>query len=218
MLVTIDSSFLDMPDETLNEKKYFCDDSLVNFFECYDKVVGMTITDLGWHVEYGSRTDIKEQIAQTFQTFIQYLNKKEIGVILIPQLFGSQNDKKYLQGFLGENTYLLSDQYDTYFQQYVISKLYALVGMRYHSNIFAAKMGVPFISVIYEEKMRGFVDVSGIHEWSIELRNLSAEVLEEKFTLLEENMESIQKQLLHKRKIWKEKAELTAKEMEYFLK
>lgn len=218
VVVTIDSAFLDMPDEAVNQKKYSDDASLVRFFECYDKVVGVTVTDLGWHVEYGRQEEIKKQIAQTFQDFIRYLGKKKIGVILIPQLFGSQNDKEYLKGFAGENTCLLSDGYDTYFQQYIISKLYALVGMRYHSNIFAAKMGVPFIPVIYEEKMRGFADIAGMHEWSVELNDLSAEVLERKFARLEENIESIRKRLLQEKQGWKDKAELTAKELELFLK
>ena len=49
------------------------------------------------------------------------------------------------------------EKYDTYFQQYVIGCMYAVIGMRYHSNIFSAKMGTPFISISYEQKMQGFM-------------------------------------------------------------
>ena len=46
---------------------------------------------------------------------------------------------------LDSDTFMIdafSEERDTYFQQYVIGKLYAVVGMRYHSNIFSAKMGI----------------------------------------------------------------------------
>ena len=42
----------------------------------------------------------------------------------------------------------MDDMHDCYFQQYIISLIKAVVGMRYHSNIFSAKMGTPFVSVI----------------------------------------------------------------------
>ena len=66
-----------------------------------------------------------------------------------------------------------SEERDTYFQQYVIGKLYAVVGMRYHSNIFSAKMGIPFVSVSYEQKMKGFMQSIGLSEYCIDLNELS---------------------------------------------
>lgn len=42
------------------------------------------------------------------------------------------------------------EKYDTYFQQYVIGCMYAVIGMRYHSNIFSAKMGTPYSLYLME--------------------------------------------------------------------
>ena len=82
------------------------------------------------------------------------------------------------------------DRYDSYFQQYVIGQLYAVVGMRYHSNIFSAKMGTPFISVSYEQKMTGFMEKMELSRYCIGIKDLSAELLAEKFELLEQEHDS----------------------------
>jgi colanic acid/amylovoran biosynthesis protein len=110
----------------------------------------------------------------------------DCGVLLIPQLFGNQNDRDYLETYLMPDVFMLSDDYDTYFQQYVISKCYAVVGMRYHSNIFAAKMGVPFIAIGYEEKMYGFMENWRLSDFLIKLPMLDEQLLNDKWQLLNE--------------------------------
>jgi len=98
------------------------------------------------------------------------------------------------------------DTYDTYFQQYIISKLYAVEGMRYHSNIFSAKVGTPFIPVVYEEKMEGFIDMAGLNEYSISLDELSFEKLEEKFEKLNSNYDEVKKMFKDKLLTWQKQA------------
>ena len=61
--------------------------------------------------------------------------------------------------------------------------------MRYHSNIFSAKMGTPFISVSYEQKMQGFMEKMDLSRYCITLENLSVERLREKFIVLTSNYE-----------------------------
>ena len=84
----------------------------------------------------------------------------------------------------GRNGFVMeanSDIYDTYFQQYVIGKLYAVVGMRYHSNIFSAKMGTPFVSISYEQKMKGFMEKMGLSQYCIPVESLTESELKSKF-------------------------------------
>lgn len=202
---TIDSAFLNNIEEETNADVFQKDELLKKFFEKYDKILGITITNLKWHVQHG-KTEIEETIEKAFQGFISQLAKDHTGVLLIPQLFGNENDKCYLEKFNHANTFVLSDSYDCFFQQYVISKLFAVIGMRYHSNIFAAKMGVPFIPVIYEEKMQGFVDEAGWGKMSIQLGELSADVLMDKYLLLRKKYLSLKKQLDDKNIDWKNKA------------
>ena len=132
---------------------------------------------------------------------------------MIPQLFGNQNDKKYLQEFEWENTYLLGDDKDAYFQQYMISKLYGVIGMRYHSNIFAAKMGVPFIPIVYEEKMRGFVEYAGWENLAIALENLSVEELCRQYEYMETNYTDLCKIVWNERTKWKKQAQRTLNDL-----
>ena len=44
---------------------------------------------------------------------------------------------------------------------------YAIIGMRYHSNIFSAKAGTPFISISYEQKMAGFMNKMNLEKYCI---------------------------------------------------
>ena len=211
--VTIDSAFLNDISKTQMEKEMKNETALCAFLNNYQKVIGVTITDFAWHVEYGKDNKLKGQIKRTFQEFIQLLGKRRIGVVLIPQLFGNQNDKKYLQEFEWENTYLLGDDKDAYFQQYMISKLYGVIGMRYHSNIFAAKMGVPFIPIVYEEKMRGFVEYAGWENLAIELENLSVEELCRQYEYMETNYTDLCKIVWNERTKWKKQAQRTLNDL-----
>lgn len=211
--VTIDSAFLNDISKTQMEKEMKNETALCAFLNNYQKVIGVTITDFAWHVEYGKDNKLKGQIKRTFQEFIQLLGKRRIGVVLIPQLFGNQNDKKYLQEFEWENTYLLGDDKDAYFQQYMISKLYGVIGMRYHSNIFAAKMGVPFIPIVYEEKMRGFVEHAGWENLAIALENLSVEELCRQYEYMETNYTDLCKIVWNERTKWKKQAQRTLNDL-----
>ena len=207
--ITIDSAFLNDIDTARNEEILNSNIELKQFLNKYQKIIGITITDLGWHVEYRKEEGLKERIDTAFTEFIHNLKEDGTGVVLIPQLFGNQNDREYLKAFQTENTFLLGDDLDTYFQQYIISKMYGVVGMRYHSNIFAAKMGVPFIPVIYEEKMEGFVKSAGWEKLSLKVKELSEKELMNKYEYLDKNHECFSDTLKKNRQEWKCKAEQT---------
>lgn len=59
-----------------------------------------------------------------------------------------------------------------------------LMSMRYHSNIFSAKMGTPFISISYEQKMKGFMEKMNLAEYCIDLKTLSKDTIENRFEQL----------------------------------
>ena len=74
--------------------------------------------------------------------------------------------------------------------------LYAVIGMRYHSNIFSAKMGTPFISISYEQKMQGFMKKMELDRYCISLDKLSDEELKKKFSILTDNYDEYKKYLI----------------------
>ena len=182
---------------------------LKSFMTNHTRCIGMTITDLKWHPIHG-KTKISSQINDVFQKFVDQVISEGYGVVFIPQLYGTSNDARYMAEFMRTNhTFLIDDKeekFDSYFQQYVISLLYAVVGMRYHSNIFSAKMGTPFISVSYEQKMKGFMESTDLLNYCININDLSYDILFSKYDELKRNYISYKNRLKDLHKTMKEKA------------
>ena len=171
-----------------NQKKLEKYIELDNFIFKYKKCVGITITDLLWHPVYSQQLNLEAHIKDTFQNFVGMLIKQKYGIVFIPQLYGNGNDTQLMKSFcVSEACFIIPDdnvKYDAYFQQYLISKLYAVIGMRYHSNIFSAKMGTPFISISYEQKMQGFMNKINLEKYCIAIDDLSFKILQDKFEVL----------------------------------
>ena len=109
------------------------------------------------------------------------------------------------------------EQYDTYFQQYLIGQLYAVIGMRYHSNIFSAKMGTPFVSVSYEQKMKGFMEKMNLMEYCIDLQSLSKDKLKKCFDELIKQHDKYINYLVEKHAYMKNEAHKTTDILEEIL-
>lgn len=217
VITTIDTAFYDMPNMIENSRQLETYSELNAFLGQYAKVVGITITDFKWHVKYGKDDELRLQINNAMKCFISKMKEQNIGVLLIPQLFGNQNDREYLKEFEADNTFLMEDLLDTYFQQYIISQIYAVVGMRYHSNIFAAKMGTPFLAIAYEEKMSGFMEMAQLEQYLVRLENLSSDVLLECWNRLESNYEGYKELLAEQHSCWQEKAATTIEQVKEVL-
>jgi len=156
------------------------------FLENGKKIVGITLTDFNWHVKIGKDLELIKNLNIIYHNFIEYLVENNFKVLLIPQLFGSQNDYDYLNKFksISDNVETLSVKFDCDEQKKIISKLYAFVGVRYHSNIFAIMSKVPNVSIIYENKMEGFLKDSGLENLGLNLYDLDTNKLIKKFKKL----------------------------------
>lgn len=168
------------------------------FIQKHPKCLGITITDLSWHPKHGN-TKVQSMIPNVFQKFVDKKIKEGYGIVFIPQLYGANDDTTLMKQFMhNEHTFMVEaneTDYDAYFQQYVIGKLYAVVGMRYHSNIFSAKMGTPFVSISYEQKMKGFMEKIGLDEYCISIEELSQEQLEDTFEKMCQNYSAYKEKL-----------------------
>ena len=190
-IVTCDLALRNEINIERQEEKLNVDYSLVKFFNKYEKIVGITITDLRWHPKFSGDIEVINRITSSFTELIEVLEKKGYGVMFIPQQFGMASDCQYMQGFSRDNCFMLNNDYDCYLQQFVIGRLFAVVGMRYHSNIFSAKMGTPFISVSYEQKMKGFVKKIDYSDYCIDIEALSSQELIGKFLRLEKHYDEL---------------------------
>jgi colanic acid/amylovoran biosynthesis protein len=159
----------------------------------------------------GKDPELSERVRVAFMKFIKWLTARGYGVLLIPQLFGNQNDIDYLRAFSFPDVFVMSQNYDTYFQQYVIGKLHSVIGMRYHSNIFAAKMGTPFIAIPYEEKMEGFLKLSGCEQMTLGLDNISIDGLIQCFEIIESGHDNFRNRLFGKSKSFRAAALTTTR-------
>lgn len=186
-IVTLDSAFQHLIDVVDNEGKFNNYEDLKTFVGDGSNVIGMTVTDLQWNSLYKNDGKTEEKIRVAFTDFITYLTKQGYKILFIPQLFDDANDYDYMLSYAVDGCYVMDDQHDCYFQQYIISKLKAVIGMRYHSNIFSAKMGTPFISISYEQKMIGFMTKANLMQYCIRIQDLSVEVLEQRFKNLMDN-------------------------------
>ena len=202
-IVTLDSAFQYTIDQHHEQSIYERDVDLVNFIGTGENVIGVTITDLQWNAAYNKDNTFALKIRDVFSKFIKYLSNHGYRVLFIPQLFGGDGDEKYMTSFAGENCFVVSSKNDCFYQQFIISKLKAVVGMRYHSNIFSAKMGTPFISVSYEQKMLGFMGKAGLRDYCIKMNDLSFDKLVEKFNLLVDNYDEYKAYLLTKQSDFK---------------
>lgn len=193
--VTMDSAIQHKFDSDKYETQLEDYKDLKNFLNAHKRAVGITITHLQWNSKYSSRPEIAKNIEKTFKDTIQYLTSNGYGVIFIPQLFGKDNDYDYMNEFMTENCFIIDDEHDCYFQQHIISKLHFVIGMRYHSNIFSAKMKTPFIAIPYEQKMSGFAKMIDMDKYCVDIETLSGENVISKINELEKDYDNVKQHL-----------------------
>lgn len=208
---TLDSAFQHDIDVVQNREKFVEFSKLQQFMNTHRKCVGVTITDLSWHPVHSKNKSVSENIKTSFEIFMKKLVDDGYGIIFIPQLYGTGNDYDLMCSYcFNQKDFFVipanDERYDTYFQQYLIGQLYAVIGMRYHSNIFSAKMGTPFISISYEQKMQGFMEKLGLSKYCIKLSDLTPENLIEKFDCLEKNHANYKEFLVEKHDVMKKES------------
>lgn len=208
-IVTLDSAFQHPIDMEANRAKFEAYQALAEFVGDGENVIGMTTTDLQWNRLYRNDGKTEALVREVFTKFVAYLTGEGYKVLFIPQLFEASNDYDYMRSFATEHCYVMSDRYDCYFQQYVISRLKAVVGMRYHSNIFSAKMGIPFVSVSYEQKMQGFMQKAGLIDYCLAIGDLSFDSLKEKFDAMMQNYDSYRERLGQQKETFRKEASRT---------
>jgi colanic acid/amylovoran biosynthesis protein len=109
-----------------------------------------------WHTYY--RNINTESLDKIYLDIIDFFTNKGFDVLLLPQLFGSQNDSKYFAELNqrlpnNRNVKIVPDNYSCDVQQSIINNSEFLVGARYHSIVFAIRGEIPFIALSYEHKM-----------------------------------------------------------------
>lgn len=79
-----------------------------------------------------------------------------------------------------DRIYVLEEKYGSNVQQTIIADAKFLIGARYHSIVFAINQCTPFVSLSYEHKMSGIVEIVGKEELEVDIcRFLNGRKIEE---------------------------------------
>jgi len=88
----------------------------------------------------------------------------------------------------------------------LISKFSVIIGMRFHSIIFATMMNKPFIAIDYDPKLGHFVYSLGIPELILNLNQLTIKMIDNKLKYISTNQKMIQSILYEKKEQFSKKA------------
>jgi polysaccharide pyruvyl transferase CsaB len=110
-----------------------------------------------WFFQTNEKEQLMRRIAKAANTIVQ---QEGAHLLLLPfsRYRGDQLMMKELTGRLNANTYtLLEKAYEPKMMKGICGQLSLMIGMRLHSLILAASMGVPVIGLTYDDKVTQFV-------------------------------------------------------------
>lgn len=159
---TTDTAFLETPDVNLPKE--------ITELISNQQYVVVVPNLLIWHYAYKGKIARKEIVLFWCNVIeaiaLKYPKNK---ILMLPQTYGSkvnpsvENDIILFQEIRNSlkyaNLYVVSDAYSSDTQQKIIKGAVFLVGARYHSIVFAINNKTPFVSLSYEHKMSGLLEL-----------------------------------------------------------
>ncbi|MBN2395614.1 MAG: polysaccharide pyruvyl transferase CsaB [Candidatus Atribacteria bacterium] len=91
----------------------------------------------------------------------------------------------------------------------IYSKLHLIIGMRFHSIVFATLISKPFIAIDYDPKVKNFVSALELPELLVELNRLSVKIIDNKLQYIMTNRKNILS-ILNEKKIQFEQKAITS--------
>jgi colanic acid/amylovoran biosynthesis protein len=180
---SIDTAFLDTPYVEIQDGV----STIIN----NEKFIVFVPNSLTWHTAY--KNSKREDIDSFFVGIINILLAKNHKIIMLPQLAEyitySEPDYAYFcklkNAVKDDNVIVLNDTYSSDVQQKIIEKADFVIGARYHSIVFAINNCTPFISLSYEHKMTGLLEILNLNDMEINISNLGKSKFNEKQSLTE---------------------------------
>jgi colanic acid/amylovoran biosynthesis protein len=179
---SIDTALLDTPAAEIPDK-------IINFIG-YDKFIVFVPNSLTWNVAYKNRN--QDKIDGFFIEILKILLARNMKIVMLPQLTGtvsySEPDYGYflkLKTLMENNNdvIVIEDIYSSDIQQKIIAKAECVIGARYHSIVFAINNCTPFISLSYEHKMTGLLNILGLNEREVNIADIGKNNFDEPVAL-----------------------------------
>lgn len=121
---------------------------------------------------------------------------KTLNVEFFPQLYNKHSDIPLIEKFISrmkypDRTIIFSDKKSGVLQQQEIANMKMMVATRYHSAVFSCKMLVPCLCIAYEHKAFAMMKSFGLDDYTIDINNVSYDLLSEKYRYITENYTAI---------------------------
>lgn len=134
--------------------------------------------ELKWHYRYIDKSKV------CIDNFYLYVIERLMiafpkhNIVMLPQTCKTViNDYGYFAELRSKSRYkddiiVIDENQSSDIQQGVIYNSDFVVGARYHSIVFAINNGVPFLSLSYEHKMRGMLEILGLDNRQINIEDI----------------------------------------------
>ena len=164
----VDSAFLEIPAAKIPESilKDICSEYVV-----------FVPNSLTWHPRY--KEIPQKMIDEFYLKIIKFLETKFAGkkIVMLPQTYKSViNDYEYFLKLKelseNKNIVVIDENQSSDIQQEIIKKSCLVIGARYHSVVFAINNEIPFVSLSYEHKMKGLLEVLNMTDRMIEIQDI----------------------------------------------
>ena len=124
-----------------------------------------------------NQMDFSEQIEKLAQTIRLTAHEQGLPVVFVPTVVHDVKLGQILSEKLSDIDYrIVPVEWNCMQMAEIIENSFFLLGVRMHSIIFAARQQVPFIALIYDEKVRQLLKYLEIEDCGLPLDNLSPEM------------------------------------------
>lgn len=150
-------------------------------------IIGLTARD--WNFpEVENTAFYRKKYIHSIQETIKYIEEKYNGkVLLMPQVLGPNpfNDdriisKEIINGINSRYAKLIDYDFHPRELKYFYSKMDMFIGTRMHSNIFALSSHIPTVAINYEHKTKGIMELLKLHDYVLDINDITAEDLMKK--------------------------------------
>lgn len=183
-----------------------------------DRIVFVPSDLWSWHKNFVNRNrdDFKEKILKPIGKFA--VNNK-VKIIIVPHInnkeeheFNEKIVKEMLRNY-PEIEITTVEANTAYEYENWIRSSKMVVGMRYHSIVFACKNAIPFVSLAYEQKMKEVCQYSNQMKSLVDLRNnFDEQEIYNKLEYVLSNYDLIHKDLYNQLDSFRENAKIVIKE------
>lgn len=166
-----------------------------------NKIVFVPSDVWDWHVDYEPE-DRDVFYKNILNPLLDFAREHNMSISILPHI-NTEKETKFNQGILayakenyGDVSIEMEQAKEFFDYENGIRTAELVVGMRYHTIVFAVKNAIPFVAIAYEQKTREVSNYSGKLDNCVKIKDLKdATIVKEKLEHVYNNLEVIQNEL-----------------------